>query len=112
MFGIPENPYKHHPERKSTVRVRVGVVVGSVATAAVSVYEMYQLPPLDVVRSYLHFTTLASLAVASLPIIAELQERFRTDGGGGGGWYVPDFPIDPDPGGLRIDIQKNNDILV
>lgn len=110
MFGIPENPYKQHPERKGIVRLRAGIVAGSIATAAVCLYEIYQLPPLDIVRSYLQFTTVASLIVGSFPVVAELQERFRSDGGGGGGWYVPDFPKSPDPGGLQL--TQNSDILV
>lgn len=110
MFNLPDNPYTNHPERKSIVRTRSGLVIGCIATATLSIKELYGLPPLDVAREYFSFITFTSIAVGSLPIIAELQERFRSEGGGGGGWYVPDFPLDPSPGGLEL--NNRTEILV
>ena len=109
MFSLPDNPYAHHPERRRTVCTRIGVVLVSIATAAVSISELYGLPPLDATREYLLFMTMVSCVVGVTPIVTELQERYRTDGGGGGGWYVPDFPEVPSPdGGLVLQTSSKN----
>ena len=105
MFNLPNNPYSQHPERSKTVQTRIAVVLGSTVTAAVSTYEMYKLPALDLRREYLQFTTMASCLIGSMPVFAELQERYRrfgNGGGGGGGWFVPDFPDVPPNGGNTI----------
>lgn len=102
MFKIPDNPYKHHPERKQTVKTRV---ICGVAGALLSIGSLSLVPhlePLSAERDYLILTTLLGGVMFACTISAELQERFGRNDGGDGWWRNGDWPVSPvDPTGPR-----------